>query len=103
MAIYLRLFHGRDAASEKLDDWGFNGPVIGPLKYCHVTYMSDVKFAIENAAFRKLFPEKTAEWEAAGVSNLNHEWVEHYMTVVEDLVVFQGKFYGDFSVTAEAE
>src|SRR5471032_1896299 len=41
--LYLGLFHGRDALDADMDDWGFAGPVIGPLEYAHTTYASEVK------------------------------------------------------------
>jgi hypothetical protein len=43
MAVYLHLFHGRDAIDEQLSDWGQDGPVLGPLPYVHVTYHSEIK------------------------------------------------------------
>ncbi len=35
--LYLGLFHGRDDPNEQMRDWGFNGPTIGPLVWCHTT------------------------------------------------------------------
>ncbi len=29
--MYVRLFHGRKHPNEKLDDWGKDGPIIGPV------------------------------------------------------------------------
>jgi len=29
--LYLQLSHGRDSMEEDMDDWGFEGPYIGPL------------------------------------------------------------------------
>ena len=40
--MYLKLLHGRAAANEELDDWGADGPWIGPLKWFHCTYLSDI-------------------------------------------------------------
>lgn len=31
-ALYLRLFHGRHHPDENLDDWGFDGPYVGPIE-----------------------------------------------------------------------
>lgn len=33
--IYLSLFHGRTDPDETLEDWGTEGPVIGP---CHISF-----------------------------------------------------------------
>jgi hypothetical protein len=43
MPVYLHLFHGRKSPDEQLDDWGEDGPVLGPLKYVHTTYARDLK------------------------------------------------------------
>ncbi|GEM_PF-912660 len=43
--LYLHLYHGRKDPDEDLEDWGSDGPVIGPLAYVHTTYMCDIKFA----------------------------------------------------------
>lgn len=69
MAVYLRLFHGRDTLNEEMNGFGFDGPVLGPLPFAHVTYGSDIKFD------------------------------EHYeIQIVEGCVAYGGKFYGDFSI-----
>lgn len=41
--LYLKLFHGRNFPSEVLEDWGFDGPIFGPLEWAHTTYSADVK------------------------------------------------------------
>ncbi len=41
--LYLGLFHGRDTPDADMDDWGFVGPIIGPLEYAHTTYASEIK------------------------------------------------------------
>lgn len=40
--MYLKLLHGRAVADEQMDDWGTDGPWIGPLKWFHCTYISDI-------------------------------------------------------------
>lgn len=45
--LYLALFHGYASESERnqKEDWGHNGPVIGPLDdYCQTTYATHIKF-----------------------------------------------------------
>jgi hypothetical protein len=44
--LYLGLFHGfkNEDARQKADDWGANGPLIGPLRYIHTTYACHIKF-----------------------------------------------------------
>lgn len=37
---YLKLLHGRETPDEEMDDWGPDGPWIGPLEWFHCTYMT---------------------------------------------------------------
>jgi hypothetical protein len=74
MAVYLHLFHGRDAIDEQLSDWGQDGPVLGPLPYVHVTYHSEIKIGDDYEPLR----------------------------IIRDLVVYKGKYYGDWSIFDEA-
>lgn len=37
--MYIGFFHGRRSLDDEMHDWGFNGPVFGPLAYAHTTYM----------------------------------------------------------------
>ena len=41
--LYIRLFHGRTNPNQDMDDWGFDGPVLGPYQFAHTTYVSHVK------------------------------------------------------------
>jgi hypothetical protein len=41
--MYLGVFHGRKTDAEALQDWGANGPIIGPINWCHSTYYSHVR------------------------------------------------------------
>lgn len=72
--MYLGLFHGRNTPEEELDGWGFNGPIIGPLKYVHTTYQTHVRVCPigESDPFDIQFNDEMFEYD--------------------------GKFYGDFTV-----
>lgn len=48
--LYLGLFHGRDDPEKDLNDWGSNGPIIGPLNYVHTTYATHIKLDFVNAS-----------------------------------------------------
>jgi hypothetical protein len=37
MTIYLKLIHGRDYPDQQMNDWGFDGPVLGPFEAVHFT------------------------------------------------------------------
>jgi len=71
--VALELFHGRVRPDEHLDSWGRQGPVF-LVDYVHVTYLSDIKLGIP---------------EPAGDGDLRF---------VEDLVYYDGVYYGDLSV-----
>lgn len=71
--VALELFHGRRDPEEQLEEWGSQGPVF-LVDYVHVTYLCDIKLGIP---------------EPAGDGDLRF---------VEDLVYYDGIYYGDWSV-----
>lgn len=71
--VAIELFHGRISPDEQLESWGRQGPVF-LVDYVHVTYLCDIKLGIP---------------EPAGDGDL------HF---VEDLVYYDGVYYGDWSV-----
>jgi hypothetical protein len=78
MPSYLQLFHGRKHPYEILEDWGEEGPIIGPLDYIHTTYAAEIKF------------------EVSGKSD-SYGW----LTICGDLVYYDGNYYGDWSSFTE--
>jgi len=82
--MYLGLFHGRMGRKDTMDDWGFSGPVLGPLTYCHTTYMAYVHLYFAEAQ------------DARTCCNSSHLAVD--LEVVEDMIVFEGAYYGDWTV-----
>tara|TARA_R110000868_G_scaffold188768_3_gene431538 strand:+ start:6327 stop:6632 length:306 start_codon:yes stop_codon:yes gene_type:complete len=91
--MYLALFHGRDSKTEDMNDWGFSGPLIGPLRYFHTTYNSNVKLAFSQSA------GPLAALERARLYSVEHgsEDVIIFRTD-EGLMPFGDKFYGDWTV-----
>jgi hypothetical protein len=82
--LYLGLFHGRRLPLEQMNDWGFDGPTIGPLKWCHTTYAFNIKIQFENS-----------------VDALNYFGVQQeqfHLDMNGDLVVVDGMYYGDWTV-----
>lgn len=82
--LYLGLLHGRHAPNEQMDGWGFAGPAIGPLKWCHTTYACDIKIEFESAEDAALY---------FGQDHINCD-----IEVDDDMIVFDGKYYGDWTV-----
>lgn len=73
--LYLRLYHGRNEPDEELDDWGFDGPVFGPLDCVAQTYL--------------------AEFRLDGPDGVTDSVV---LKTHGDLVVWGGKYYGDLAI-----
>ncbi len=80
--LYLGLFHGRSSPTEQMDEWGFNGPLIGPLDWCHTTYATDINISFVN-------PEDSVKYAMDD---------EFTLKVSGDLLVFGGYYYGDWTV-----
>ncbi len=82
--LYLGLFHGRHDRRASMSDWGFAGPVLGPLRYFHTTYLHDIKigFVRLGDACRMLGSTDT----------------EVCLEVVDDMISLDGAYYGDWSV-----
>ena len=73
MPVYLNFFNGRHTAKEELDDFGFEGPVLGPFGSIQVTYGCHIK-ATDNKDY--LFD----------------------FTIGDGFVSAYGSLYGDFSI-----
>ncbi|MBK8072442.1 MAG: hypothetical protein IPK34_10760 [Ramlibacter sp.] len=82
--LYLGLFHGRHHPREPMNDWGFDGPTIGPLRWCHTTYALDIKIEFEEAA------------DAIGY--FGTEEIQFELKIDGDLLVFDGMYFGDWTV-----
>lgn len=85
--VYVALYHGRDDVDDEMEDWGFNGPLIGPLKSVYVTYHSHIRLIFLNADDEKRYID-------AGVIG-----AEPFMLGwTDDMITSGGKFYGDWDV-----
>jgi hypothetical protein len=82
--MYLGLLHGRDHFQQQMDDWGFHGPMIGPLKWFHTTYTCAIRIAFESAA--------------DGERYFGEAGTDHELELAGDLLAFGGKYYGDWTV-----
>lgn len=82
--LYLGLFHGRRHSREQMDDWGSNGPAIGPLRWCHTTYAFDIKVEFEEPA--------------DAIAYFGKEESQFELKIDGDLLVFDDMYYGDWTV-----
>lgn len=126
--LYLALFHGRDNVDDQPEDWGFNGPMIGPIEYAHTTYGGEIKIKFEtHEDWVKYFPNEkpvigirfaagflysrsaapSLSWVRANLEEAKkHPAIGEILydteAVIEvtggELVCFEGKFYGDWTV-----
>ena len=77
--LYIRLFHGRTDPNRDMDEWGSDGPVLGPYKFAHTTYESHLKLGKPDGSCDELY------------------------IVGPDMVFYDRVYYGDWSVFGEAE
>ncbi len=78
MGVYIELFHGRKPRNQRLDDWGTPGPVFGPFGFIQTTYAHHIKMGDGGNC-------------------------EADLHVDEDLVFYDGVWYGDWSVFDKLE
>lgn len=79
MSVYIKFMHGRHTPNEELEDWGFDGPVLGPFPYFHITYGDDVKLG-DNAI------------------TVCGKIIDFPLWNDEGLIHFLGSYYGDVSI-----
>lgn len=91
----LQLLHGRKTMTEKMDDWGFNGPRLGGVSYFHVTY---------GLTMTAGFADKTA-YEAAQVATGWDSWDEGdfclEVPLADGCIKTKDGFFGDWEFQAE--
>ena len=76
--IYVHLYHGRTFPEQELDDWGVDGPTLGPFDSVQVTYQSHIKMH--------------------GEGDFVELWWGH-----NDLIHHQGVWYGDVEILTKDE
>lgn len=84
MSTYLELFHGRKDPNQDMDGWGFNGPIIGPIEWFHVTYFSTIQIR-----FKDLKTAKANGFDSAE---------DIFLETDGDMLVLDDNYYGDFSI-----
>ena len=82
--MYLGLFHGRKKVNEVMQDWGFDGPCLGPLNYFHTTYASTIQIEFENPVDAHRF---------TGSYTLQCE-----LQFNGDMLRYEGNYFGDWTV-----
>lgn len=92
--MYLQLYHGRLTPHEKLDDWGFHGPILNDVEWLAVAYMTTfrVKFKTEEAFEHA--KQKTG-WPQGDYLVLEIPTHAALVSTVEEGIT---KYYGDWSL-----
>lgn len=78
MSVYVHLYHGREKADEDLENWGFDGPTLGPFEQVVWTY----------GTIRLQSTEDGELWDLP-----RHE----------DMIVWRGHYFGDFAIHTDEE
>ncbi len=74
---YIKLFHGRKSPDTSLGDWGFEGPIIGPVG---------------------------VSWTYGNVKIHSPDWEEfEFLPTDNDLIAYEGSFYGDFELLIDGD
>ena len=68
-----------------MNGWGFDGPAIGPLRWCHTTYAFDIKIEFEN--------------EADAIEYFGESQSQVQIAVNADMLIYDGCFFGDWTVS----
>lgn len=84
--IYLLLIHGRSPYDQELEDWGSDGPWIGPIKWFHCTYLKTFSLGFMNGD----------EYLATAPVN----GIPAPIYFFEDMIYFDGIYYGDWELQA---
>lgn len=75
--LYVRLFHGRASPDDLPQDWGFDGPIIGPVGIT---------------------------WTYGSIKIHNADWSDfEEFGQVEGMIEFGGKYYGDIDIFVEGD
>lgn len=82
--IYLKLLHGRTPIDFQLDDWGDDGPWIGPLKWFHCTYLATFGLGFSGGEEYLAPPSSTR--------------IPAPIFIFKDMIYYDGVYYGDWEI-----
>ena len=71
--VAIRLFHGRNSVDQELEDWGEDGPVLGPFDGIHTTYHHHIRPVVKGDS-------------------------DGDLEIVEDMMYYDGMYYGDWAI-----
>ncbi len=74
--LFFNLIHGRKEPNQEMDEWGFDGPILGPYESVHCTYCTHLRLAKSNGEIDT-------------------------MRIYDDLVYYDNCFYGDWFISTD--
>lgn len=91
--MYLYVYHGRSRPDEHLNDWGFCGPILGPLEAFVCTYMSSWRaiYKLPADASNAIRQYKGLKWWDEYANSVEIEFVD-------DMLYLDGRFFGDWEL-----
>lgn len=92
--LYIHLFHGRVHPGERLEDWGFEGPLVGPIDYFQVTYKGVQRYEYERS---DLGAKNALAFNATPINETKD------VEFVDDMFKFEGFYFGDFSIATYSD
>lgn len=82
--MYLKLLHGRTAIDETMNDWGPDGPWIGPLRWFHCSYLNWISMGfVDGQEF---------------VSSCSADNLPAPIYFLAEMIYFDGMYYGDWEL-----
>lgn len=84
--FYLKLFHGRTPCNMEMNDWGEDGPWIGPIEWIHFTYQTSFRIGFLN----------DKEYWSGSADSLPPSPLYFY----KDCIYYNGIHYGDWEITS---
>ena len=84
--LYLGLLHGRHTSEQVMNDWGFNGPLIGPIAWCHTSYATHIRVEFISTEDEEMY---------FSIPEYPHP---RDIQILNDLLTYNKNFYGDWSV-----
>lgn len=101
--MYLKLFHGfeSDEARNEAENWGAQGPTIGPLLWSHQTYNAHITlgFPVYAKSLEDFLEGKKdieiIRWDGRDLNN-DRQYHTIWLNIKDDCIHFDGMFYGDW-------
>ena len=87
--MYLHLYHGRVDPNQDMDDWGEDGPYFGPIEWANMTYMCNLRIGVGDS---------NELWINGGVTVAKDKEYRHEPCFVDDMIYYDGMYYGEWSV-----